>query len=167
MPANPPSNAEWLETDGLGGFASGTVSGIRTRRYHALLLTAVTPPTGRVVLVNGFDAWVETPAGRFALSSQRYTPDVIHPDGQQRIESFTPEPWPRWVYRLEDGTRIEFELFVPHGTAAVALRWRLLNANGPVTLLVRPFLSGRDYHSLHHENPVHRFETEVGSQSLD
>ena len=55
---------EWLEADGLGGFASGTVAGIRTRRYHALLLTATTPPTGRVVLVNGFDAWVETPGGR-------------------------------------------------------------------------------------------------------
>ncbi|PYN18882.1 MAG: hypothetical protein DMD99_26605, partial [Candidatus Rokuibacteriota bacterium] len=49
--------AEWLEADGLGGFASGTVSGMRTRRYHALLLTAITPPTGRFVLVNGFDAW--------------------------------------------------------------------------------------------------------------
>ena len=56
------SSAEWIEADGLGGFASGTVSGIRSRRYHALLLTATTPPAGRVVLVNGFDAWVETPA---------------------------------------------------------------------------------------------------------
>ena len=81
-------NAEWLEADGLGGFASGTVSGIRTRRYHALLLTATTPPAGRMVLVNGFDAWVETPSGTFAISSQRYGPDVIHPDGASRIESF-------------------------------------------------------------------------------
>ena len=54
------STREWLEADGLGGFASGTSTGIRTRRYHALLLTAMTPPTGRIVLVNGFDAWVET-----------------------------------------------------------------------------------------------------------
>ena len=54
---------EWLEADGLGGFASGTTAGVRTRRYHALLLTAMTPPTGRVVLVNGCDAWVDTPAG--------------------------------------------------------------------------------------------------------
>ena len=62
--------AEWLEADGLGGFASGTVSGIRTRRYHALLLTATTPPAGRMVLVNGFDAWVQTSSGifRFPLS---------------------------------------------------------------------------------------------------
>ena len=51
---------EWLEADGLGGFASGTTLGVRTRRYHALLLAATTPPTGRMVLVNGLDAWVET-----------------------------------------------------------------------------------------------------------
>jgi glycogen debranching enzyme len=70
-------NAEWIEADGLGGFASGTVSGIRNRRYHALLLTATTPPAGRMVLVNGFDAWVETSRGTFAISSQRYGPYVI------------------------------------------------------------------------------------------
>jgi hypothetical protein len=52
----PSLSSEWLEADGHGGFASGTVSGIRTRRYHALLLPATTPPTGRMVLVNGFDA---------------------------------------------------------------------------------------------------------------
>ncbi|MGZ4966653.1 MAG: glycogen debranching enzyme N-terminal domain-containing protein, partial [Chthoniobacterales bacterium] len=67
-------SAEWLEADGLGGFASGTVSGIRTRRYHALLLTAATPPSGRVVLVNGIEAWVNSSRGRFAISSQRYAP---------------------------------------------------------------------------------------------
>jgi glycogen debranching enzyme len=58
-------NDEWLEADGLGGFASGTVSGIRTRRYHALLLAATKPPAGRVVLVNGFDAWVENGSRNF------------------------------------------------------------------------------------------------------
>src|SRR6516165_3532318 len=86
MAANLPLDAEWLETDGLGGFASGTVRGRRTRRYHALLLTATTPPTGRFVLVNGFDAHVQTAAGTFALSSQHYTPGVIHPDGEGRLE---------------------------------------------------------------------------------
>jgi hypothetical protein len=53
------ATTEWLESDGLGGFASGTSGGLRTRRYHALLLTAMTPPTGRMVLVNGLDAWLE------------------------------------------------------------------------------------------------------------
>lgn len=80
------TNAEWLEAHGLEGFASGTVSGIRTRRYHALLFTATTPPTGRMLLVNGIEAWVETPAGRFALSSQQYPPDIVHPDGMRRRE---------------------------------------------------------------------------------
>ncbi len=56
--------AEWLEADGFGGFTSGTVGGPRTRRYHALLLSATRPPTVRVLLVNGADAFVETPAGR-------------------------------------------------------------------------------------------------------
>jgi glycogen debranching enzyme len=83
---------EWLEADGLGGFSSGTTSGVRTRRYHALLLTATTPPTGRVVRVNGFDAWVDTPAGSFALTTQQYAPDARHPDGASRIVRFTSEP---------------------------------------------------------------------------
>src|SRR5215211_1938855 len=93
-----PPNAEWLEADGLGGFASGTVSGIRTRRYHALLLTATTPPTGRMVLVNGIEAWLETDGRIIPLSSHLYAPDAIHPDGCERIEAFDAEPWPRWRY---------------------------------------------------------------------
>ncbi|HJZ93602.1 MAG TPA: amylo-alpha-1,6-glucosidase [Gemmataceae bacterium] len=153
--------AEWLETDGLGGFASGTVAGPRTRGYHALLLIATTPPTGRFALVNGLDAWVDTEAGNFAVSSQHYGPDVLHPDGERRLEAFGTEPWPRWTYRLEDGTRVEQELFVPHGTPAVAIRWRLLEGPGQATLRARPFLSGRDYHALHHENPAFRFDAEV------
>ncbi len=66
-----PLDAEWLEADAEGGFASGTVAGYRTRRYHALLLTPTTPPTGRVVLVNGVEAWVDTPGP--ALRCQRST----------------------------------------------------------------------------------------------
>ena len=99
--------AEWLEADGLGGFASGTVGGIRTRRYHALLLVATTPPTGRYVLVNGYDAWVEYDGRRFALSAQCYTPGVSSPDGDRRLETFAPVPWPTWGFRLEDGIEVE------------------------------------------------------------
>jgi len=151
-------NAEWLETDGLGGFASGTVGGVRTRRYHGLLLAATQPPTGRMMLVNGFDAWIETPNGRFPLSSQRYAPDVLHPAGGRDIESFTTEPWPTWVFRCGDGTRLQQEIFARHGSPLVAVSWRLLERRTGVTLHVRPFLSGRDYHALHHENPAFRFE---------
>lgn len=148
---------EWLEADGLGGFASGTAAGIRTRRYHALLLTATTPPTGRMVLVNGFDAWADTPDGAFALSTQRYAPGVLHPDGAAHAAQFTADPWPTWDYQLPDGTRVIQEIFVRHGTGAAIAVWTLARAGGPVTLRVRPFLSGRDYHSLHHENGAFRF----------
>jgi predicted glycogen debranching enzyme len=163
---------EWLEADGLGGFAMGTVAGERTRRYHGLLMTATTPPTGRMMLVNGFDAWVETASGRYAISSQRYAggeeggAGVVHPDGASRIESFTADPWPTWTFRLDDGTRLTQEIVVPHGEPAAIVTWRLLDGEGDADgtdstamsptpqarLIVRPFLSGRDYHSTHHEN---------------
>jgi predicted glycogen debranching enzyme len=157
----PASTREWLEADGLGGFASGTSTGIRTRRYHALLLTATTRPTGRVVLVNGLDAWVETANLTFSLSSQCYAPDVIGGDGAQRIEAFGWEPWPHWIFKLEDGTRIELELFAVNGEPATCLSWKLLGPRKDVKLHVRPFLSGRDYHSLHKSNPAFRFDAEV------
>ena len=156
----PTSTREWLEPDGLGGFASGTSTGIRTRRYHALLLTATTPPTGRVVLVNGFDAWVETANGIFSLSSQYYAPDVIAGDGAQRIEAFEWEPWPHWIFKLEDGTRIELEVFGVKGQPTTCLSWELLGLRKDVKLHVRPFLSGRNYHSLHKSNPAFRFDAE-------
>ncbi len=150
---------EWLEADGLGGFASGTASGIRTRRYHALLLTAKTPPTGRVVLVNGFDAWVVTPAGRFAITSQAYLPDVIYPDGSSRIEAFAPDPWPRWTFALPDGTRVQQDIFVPRGSSAVAVSWKRVSGVESVSLELRPLFSGRNYHSLMHENTSLRFDS--------
>src|SRR5262245_29803475 len=110
-----------------------------------------------MVLVNGFDAFVETENGRFALSSQRYAPDVVSPDGAGRLESFTSDPWPRWTWRLDDDTVVVQELFVPRDHDLVVLTWRLEGAPRPATLTVRPFLSGRDYHSLHHENGEFRF----------
>jgi predicted glycogen debranching enzyme len=157
--------SESLEADGLGGFASGTATGVRTRRYHALLLAATTPPTGRVVLVNGLDAWVERDDREF-LSRQRYAPDVLAPDRPTAIESFDIDPWPTWIYRLRDGTRIEQELFVPQGLTLVALRWRLLGQARPTRLSVRPFLSGRDYHALHHANPAFNFDAGVEGEQI-
>jgi 2-haloalkanoic acid dehalogenase type II len=151
---------EWLEADALGGFASGTTSGVRTHRYHALLLTATTQPTARIVLVNGFDAWLDTPTGSFALSTQRYAPDVLYPDGTSRIASFTADPWPTWEFDTPDGTRIIQEICVQHGTGATILVWRLPRGRDPVELRVRPFLSGRDYHALHHENGTFRFDSD-------
>ncbi len=164
-PILPAADAEWLMADGLGGFASGTVSGIRTRRYHALLLTATQPPAGRMVLVNGFEAWLETPAGTHALSSQRYTPDVVDPDGATHITAFTPQPWPRWTYRFADGTEVVQEFLVPHGSSAALVRWTMPPSPG-VRLVVRPLLSGRDFHGLHQENGAFRFDPQVKDNTL-
>jgi predicted glycogen debranching enzyme len=153
--------AEWLETDGAGGYASGTSSGIRTRRYHALLLVATQPPAGRVVLVNGVEAWVETQAGMVALSSHRYAPDVTHPDGASRIVGFVTDPWPRWTWALPGGGRVEHECFVARERGVTVLAWRAIGTPDPVVLHVRPLVSGRDYHALHHENPAFRFAAET------
>jgi len=78
-------NAEWLESDSMGGFASGTVAGYRTRRYHALLLTPRHPPCDRVVLVSGIEAFVQVGGARFPLSTQRYAPDVVQEEFPNRF----------------------------------------------------------------------------------
>lgn len=153
----PLDEREWLEADGLGGFASGTVSGVRTRRYHALLLTAMTPPTGRMVLVNGFEAWVDVDGVGVSLSTQRYAPDILHPDGYTRLETFTIDPWPTWRWRVTESLTLTQEVLVPHGASRVALRWKLSGPASKATLFVKPLLSGRDYHALHHENPAFDF----------
>jgi predicted glycogen debranching enzyme len=154
--------AEWLEADGLGGFASGTAGTIRTRRYHALLLAATRPPAARMVLVNGIEAWVETSAGKFALNSDRYNPGVVHPDGARHIEAFEFRPYPRWCFALPDGTRIEQGIIVAPGRASSLMYWKLIEGSRG-TLEVRPFISGRDYHSLHHENPAFDFHADVSN----
>src|SRR2546425_3010219 len=152
--------AEWLEADGLGGFASGTPSGKRTRRYHALLLAATRPPAGRLVLVSGFDATVTTPAGTFPISSQVYARGVVHPDGADRIDSFEADPWPRWRFRLPDASVVEQEIFVRRGAPITVLSWRLVAGRPGTCLEVRPFFAGRDYHALHHENSAFQFAAE-------
>jgi predicted glycogen debranching enzyme len=149
---------EWLEPDGLGGFASGTASGRRTRRYHGLLLTATTPPTGRMMLVNGVEVWATTPEGRVALTTHVYAPGVEYPDGASRLAAFTADPWPTWTWDLGDGRTIVGELVAIHGASRVVMTWTL-EGPGPIRVEVRPLLSGRDYHSLHHENGAFDFAT--------
>jgi predicted glycogen debranching enzyme len=143
---------EWLEPDGLGGFASGTPCGIATRRYHGLLCVAQTPPTGRRMLVKDLEAWVEVGGRTFALSSHQYDPGIVHPDGLQRLVGFTHEPHPTWRYELEDGTVIEQALVVPRGLAEVHLVWRLVGERRSTKLSVRPFLAARDVHALRRED---------------
>ena len=156
-------NLEWLETNGRGGYASGTVAGANTRRYHALLLIARHPPVDRVVLVNHVEEFVESGGRTFPLSTNLYH-DAVHPEGFQYCEEFSADPWPTWRY-AGHGIRLIRELLCPQGRDLVILRWRLLDdASSPVVLRVRPMLSGRDFHAAQRENAAVRSEatTEEG-----
>ncbi len=143
---------EWLEPDGNGGFASGTAGLVPTRRYHALLLTSTTPPTGRMVLVAGIDAWVEQAGTRLPLTARRYCPDVVAPDLTPWLRSFAPEPWPRWVFAADDVAAVSQEIVVDPVGGDTVLRWR--GGGAGAVLHVRPLLCVREYHALHHENPA-------------
>ena len=108
---------------------------------------------------------METPAGRFPISAQRYRGgeggDVVHPDGASRLAKFEPDPWPRWTFRLEDGTEVVQEIFVGREGGATSIAWRASAGAVNVRLEVRLLFSGRDYHSLHRENGAFAFEPEV------
>ncbi len=151
---------EWLEADGLGGFASGTAEGLRTRRYHALLLAATTPPSGRMVLVNGLDAVLEIDGTAYPVSRQRYLPDVSVPANPPPLTEFVPDPWPRWTWKIGAGELV-YELFVPRDSPTVVLRWQWIGLARTMRLRVIPFLSGRDFHALHHQNGAFNFTPTV------
>jgi len=142
---------EWLETNGRGGFASGTVAGANTRRYHALLLIARTPPSERVVLVNHVEEWLDIDGQSFPLSTNLYR-DAVHPNGYEFCSSFAVNPWPIWTYRVGE-VMVQREVCCVRGRDLVILRWSLKGRTKKTArLLVRPKLTGRDYHGLHHEN---------------
>ncbi|HET9708201.1 MAG TPA: amylo-alpha-1,6-glucosidase [Gemmatimonadales bacterium] len=158
--------SEWLEADGRGAYASGTVSGIRTRRYHALLMTATNPPTGRVALVNGVEAWLEVAGTRFPITSQHYTPGVTVPDHGIYIVAFSSDPWPRWTIRVADGLELEHAVLLAPDIPVVVLSWRLTAPHPDCRLFVRPLISGRDVHALHHENAAFRFDADVSGDRV-
>ncbi len=94
---------EWLCTNGIGGFASGTVAGSLTRRYHGLLAAALTPPVGRTVLVTKLDEAVEYAGTRTELAANRWADGAVAPDGYRHIESFRLDgTTPVWTYAVAD-----------------------------------------------------------------
>jgi predicted glycogen debranching enzyme len=142
---------EWLEADGRGGFASGTTSGLRTRRYHGLLLVAATPPADRRMLVQGFVAKLLTPSGNAEFWPQAYAGGWVTGRDVERVE-FARDPWPTWHFHTRLGACVEVQVFVPHGMPAAVVSFRLTRPLPGARLELRPLLSGRDFHGLHHEN---------------
>ncbi len=152
---------EWLETNGIGGFASSSVIGCNTRRYHALLCAATEPPQGRVVMVNKVDESisVQSPGGDrwFDLGCNQY-PGTLHPTGYQFLREFHLDPLPRWIYEIpasaitnDEAVVLEKTLWMPFAQNTTCVRYRLLS--GPEVLLqARPFITGRDFHHIHRYN---------------
>ncbi|TKB73109.1 MAG: glycogen debranching protein [Nitrospira sp.] len=142
---------EWLETNGRGGFSSGTVAGANTRRYHALLLTARKPPSERVVLVNQLEEWLDIDGQAISLSTTLY-PGAVHPTGYEHGIQFSTDPWPTWTFDC-NGITVQREIVLIHGRDIVVVRWKLVGKSpSRAVLRVRPKLTGRDYHGTHHEN---------------
>jgi predicted glycogen debranching enzyme len=149
---------EWLEADGLGGFASGTSSGVRTRRYHALLLAASTPPADRRTLVQGFVARLETPHGSAELWPQAYAGGWVTQRDADHVD-FSNDPWPTWRIRTRLGPVVVVEIFVPRGRPACVVTFRLERPVPGARLEVRALFSGRDFHGAHQENSAFVFES--------
>lgn len=137
---------EWLETDGLGGFASSTIIGCNTRRYHGLLVAATQPPVGRRVLLSKLEERLRRGPEYLPLSTNIYT-GAVHPEGHQYLQEFRLDPWPVMTYRVGE-VEIEKSVFMPHGLSATVVQYRVCSAPEPVWLLLRPLLACRDYHHL-------------------
>jgi predicted glycogen debranching enzyme len=146
---HPDVSREWLVTNGLGGYASGTVSGIMTRRYHALLIAALPAPMGRVVMLSHVQARVRTRDGRLMLLDPEWlsgdaTPHHRTPLAEFRLESGLPI----WRYKGDDFV-IEKRVVMPYRQNTVHISYRLLEASAPMRVELRPFV-----HFRYHESAV-------------
>ncbi len=141
---------EWLETNGLGGFASSTIAGVNTRRYHGLLMAATHPPAGRALLLSKFEETLVVGEERFDLSANRY-PGAVYPHGYEYLVEFRLDPFPVFVYRAGD-VELEKRVFMVRGENTVVVEYDLLSP-GDCRLELRPLIAFRDFHSMTHSNP--------------
>jgi predicted glycogen debranching enzyme len=143
--------AEWLETNGLGGFSSSTVIGLNTRRYHGLLTAATKPPVGRIVMLSKLEEVLVVDGRRYELSVNQY-PGVVHPKGFEYQTGFRLDPFPIFTYEVE-GLTLEKSVFMVHGQNTTVVQYELHGlAAQTVKLELRPLVAFRDYHSTTHEN---------------
>lgn len=135
---------EWLVTNGLGGFASGTVAGVPTRRYHGLLISALATPLGRTVMFNHLSEWVRLPTGaRYQIGGQERAGGRLEWPGAKHLREFRlEEGLPVWRYEL-DGRVVEKRVLLVHGQNTVHVTYQLVEGEGPVRLKLRPALQFR------------------------
>jgi predicted glycogen debranching enzyme len=144
--SSPMPRREWLVTNGLGGFASGTVAGVVTRRYHGLLVASLPAPRGRVVMLNHLLERVRLPNGEVVWLGDES--EVAGPNASDRtnhlVEFRLELGLPVWRYAL-GGIEIEKRILMPHGQNTVHVSYRLLRGQGPVRLTLRPSIHFRSY----------------------
>jgi predicted glycogen debranching enzyme len=146
---HPDISREWLVTNGLGGYASGTVSGIMTRRYHALLIAALPAPMGRVVMLSHLQSRLRAPDGRLLLLDTEWLGGDAPPPPRAPLVEFRLESGlPIWRYE-GDGFAVEKRVVMPYRQNTVHVTYRLLKATAPFRLELRPFV-----HFRYHENSV-------------
>lgn len=150
------ASREWLETNGIGGFASGTVAGSNSRRYHGLLAAAIDPPVGRAVLLSKFEEALAINGETFLLSTNQY-PGVVYPQGYKYLTNFRLDPFPVWTFDI-NGVGIEKSVFMAHGENTTVIQYRLVNENpgAEIKFEIKPLIAFRDYHHLGHERAINR-----------
>jgi len=120
---------EWLETNGLGGFAGSTIVGLNTRRYHGLLVAATKPPVGRVVLLSKMEETLFIDGQPFDLSANRY-PGVVHPQGFRYLKQFRLDPFPVFTFEVE-GIEIEKTICMIHGENSTLVQYEPAKKQSP------------------------------------
>ena len=138
--------AEWLETNGLGGWSGTTLLGCNTRRYHGLLVAATTPPTERINLLSKLDETIIVGQERFELSCNQYG-NTISPEGYQFLTAFKKNFFPEWIYEA-GGVRLKKTIAMLHGENTVVILYEVLKAPTPFSLALLPLVSAKGYHSM-------------------
>jgi predicted glycogen debranching enzyme len=137
---------EWIVTNGLGGYASGTVCGLPTRRYHGLLIAALPAPHGRTAMLAQATERCRLPSGRVIdLWGRTTTDDPLREFGAQYLREFCLEDGlPVWRYRFEDVV-LEKRIVMPHEQNTVYVGYRLLEGPSPIRLKLMPFVHFRSH----------------------
>ena len=144
------SRREWLVTNGLGGYASASLSGANTRRYHGLLVPAFSPPLGRAVLLSKVEEEVRVEDQLYQLSANKY-PSVVQPQGFRHLQRFTTRPVPTFTYQFhEDTVVLEKRVWMAHARNTVYVQYTLVKAPEPVRLSLVPLTAYKDYHTEQH-----------------